>query len=459
YSAGGGVAYNRGIHALPHDTWSREASVRLDAAPAEGWSLTGVGRFLGVESNHPVRDPGATRVPLDPNARLERDRWVGTAEARWAASPRWSHRVKASLFRQDFTFEDERDDIAQPPDFFVSDATFTFGADLLRTTAEYLARWTPPAPFDLDLAMGAQWEREDLANELRGDFGDTQEDLDRASGAAFVDVHATPHPRLSVLAGARVERWEGLDAEATPRAAAVVQAVPGLLSLRVAAGRAYKVPNLQEQFTDNAFLRPNPDIAPETSVSWEVGADVEAEGGLSLGATAFRQTYRNLIRTVPLEDEERFQNRNVGRSRAWGVEGSLRWRASARVALGLDATRTWTEVLDNTGLSPEQYPRGDALPFRPTHVASALARVRAHPRVEVLLRATRVGSQVVLSERFGGRRVGLDPYARVDATVDLALGGGRTLYLRVDNVTDTDYMTAFDRPGLPATAVVGLRVR
>ena len=66
---------------------------------------------------------------------------------------------------------------------------------------------------------------------------------------------------------------------------------------------------------------------------------------------------------------------------------------------------------------------------------------------------------MVLSERFGGTRVDLDPYTRVDATIDLRLAPDRTLYLRVDNVLGADYETAFDRPGIGRSAVVGIRLR
>lgn len=461
YSAGAGLAYNRGIYELPHDTWTRDGSLRLDAAPGDRLHLTGTFRFIGIESKHPVRDAGVTRVPLDPNAHLERDRYVLSTRAQFDATPRWTHSLRASAFRQEFGYFDERDDIEQPSDFFVTDANLTFGSDLWRTTAEYVGSFaTRPEPEDapFSVAYGALWEREDLGSELSGDFGDDEADFDRESVAGFADLRATPHSRVSVMVGARVERYEGLEAELTPRASAVVTAVPGLLSLRAAAGRAYKAPNLQQQFEDNPFIAPNPDLEPETSVSWEVGADVDVGRRLTASVTGFRQEYENLIRTVAQEGEDRPMNRNVGQSRAWGVEASLRYRLAPAVVAGVEASRTWTEIVDNTALPPDEYPEGGTLPFRPELIGSGYVHASLTRSLGMFTRATYLGRQVVLSERFSGDRVTIDGYVRLDATVDYRLGGNRLVYLRLENVLDTEYETAFDRPGIPFTAALGLAI-
>ena len=86
----------------------------------------------------------------------------------------------------------------------------------------------------------------------------------------FAEIQVRPSSRVDVLAGVRVEKYEGLDASVTPRASVVFQLDPDAASLRVAAGRAYKAPNLQEQFLENPFIVSNPDLAPETSTSVKI---------------------------------------------------------------------------------------------------------------------------------------------------------------------------------------------
>jgi outer membrane cobalamin receptor len=36
---------------------------------------------------------------------------------------------------------------------------------------------------------------------------------------------------------------------------------------------------------------------------------------------------------------------------------------------------------------------------------------------------------------------------------------GTHLFVRLENLFDTDYQTAFDRPGIPATGAMGVEVR
>jgi len=457
YSASGGVAYDRGIYEVPSDTWSRDASVRIDASPAARLRLGGVARYIGVMSHQPVRDAGATRVPLDPNAKLERNRFIATTEARFIASTNLTHSLRASVFRQNFFFGDRADGIDQPPDFFVPDFNFDFNADLTRSTLEYIGQLgTSGRETGVRLAFGGQVEREDLTTDQTGDFGDLTVDLDRSSAAAFADLDIAPRSTLSILAGVRAEGYQGVGTQWTPRASLVWAATPRL-SLRTAAGRAYKVPNLSEQYTDNDFIAPNPDLKPETSVSVEVGADITSAAGTRLGFTAFRQSFRNLIRSVEIEGDTRTQNRNIGRSRAEGVEASLHVPLGNALDTGFDLTGTRTEILENSGLPADQYPIGEGLPFRPDWTASAFLHARPG-RVDILGRATWTGRQTVLSERFSGNRVNLDGYLRVDATLNYTVTRGRTLYLRIENLLDADYSTAYDRMGRPLSAILGFQV-
>ncbi len=246
----------------------------------------------------------------------------------------------------------------------------------------------------------------------------------------------------------------------TPRASVVVDAVPGVLSLRAAAGRAYKAPNLQEQYLDNPFIKSNPDLEPERSTSWEVGADLRgATGRVTAALTYFHQTFENLIRTVALEGTSQQINRNLGESLAQGVEWELRVRPGPRWEVGTEGAWIATEIRENTGLSPEAFPVGEELPFRPSVVASAFVDVQPFEGVSARVRGLRVGRQTVLTERFSGDRVELDPYFL--AGLDLAWRATPRVELhgRVENLFDAQYETAFDRTGIPLGVAVGVRFR
>ncbi|MCH7565469.1 MAG: TonB-dependent receptor, partial [Gemmatimonadetes bacterium] len=142
YSTGAGLAFNRGIYALAHDTWSGDVSLRGDLVTNDELEWTGQFRFVRYEGNLPVRDPGATRVPLDPNARNARSRIVSSVGARFEPSAAWSHELKGTLYWESFLFSDRFDDVMLADgDPFVFDASFDFDTSLRRPGLEYAATY------------------------------------------------------------------------------------------------------------------------------------------------------------------------------------------------------------------------------------------------------------------------------------------------------------------------------
>lgn len=460
-SADAGTTYDRGIFSIANDRRVHEAGLRVDAEPSARWSLGATARWMDAEGHLPVRDGGATRLPLDPNAFNARSRGVGSASARVRHGDGWSQELRTTLYREGFTYTDERDGVSHP-DFFVFDADFRLESTLWRGTVEYVGRverTDGAGTATRGLSWGAQCERETLHDVTSGDFGAGDQTLDRNALAAFAEGFVEVGP-VSLLAGARAERYEEMDTEVTPRATAVWRAVPGVLSLRAAVGRAFKAPNLQEQYLDNPFIVANPDLAPERSTSWEVGADA-SRGAASFRLTLFRQDFRDLIRSVPDDDpdSEKSINRNLGRSRAQGVELGAQVTPASWWMGGVDAAFLSTEVLDNRGQSADLFPEGEALPGRPERVGSAWVEVQPAARWRVRLRGTHVGPQTVFTERFSGQRVEVDPYTLASLNVQFDAARRWTAYLRVDNLFDHAHQVGFDRPGQPLTASLGVRLR
>jgi vitamin B12 transporter len=459
YSAGAGASWERGIYAIAHDVRSRDGALRIDVRPGGGFDLTGTARYLGVDAHLPVRDPGATRVPLDPNATNSRDRGVGGLTARWTSpSGGLAQQLRVAHFTENFVYDDERDDVAgELPDlpYFVFDADFTLDADRSRTTVEYAGSWAPQPV--ATLSWGAQWEREALTERTAGDFGDGEQSLDRASRALFGELLVSAG-RFDFLGGIRVEDYEGIDAAWTPRASVVLHAHPAV-SLRAAAGRAFKAPNLQQQYLDNPFIRANPDIQPETGTSWEAGVDLFPSTRLALSLTWFDQRFHNLIRSVAIEGSPTGQqiNRNLGESQARGLEWMASWRF-AHGAIGGRGSFIDTEVIDNVGLNPDEYPTGEVLPFRAKGVHTVWIENDPDARVTARLSALHVGERIVLTERFSGQREPLDPYTLLGLSLRWRVRAGMALFGRIDNLFDTDYDAAFDRRGSPLDVAIGLRI-
>jgi vitamin B12 transporter len=462
YSLGGGYTYTRGIYDLPHDLTTIDLSGRLDAALSDKWSVDATARYMDISSNLPVRDQGTTRVPLDPNQRDARDRFIGSAGIGFDPNNSWQNRLSYSAMRDDFEYIDEADGL-DPADypFFVFDFNFALQSLLWRHTAEYVGtnqfRLGDNSSVDVSYGAFAQWE--DLSVEQAGDFGDDGSAFDRNNQAAFAELQGNVGPSVRYLAGARVEKFTGLSAQFIPRANLLVNVIGNALGLRAAAGKAFKAPNLQQQFLENPFTDPNPDLEPETSVSWEIGAVSTApSAGIFGGVTFFHQRFEDLIRLVPTEDGTKSTNDNVGEARSLGIEFEIQRWWSDRILTGLNVTWIDAEVTDNTGLPVDLYPEGSKLTAVPHLMGNLLLDWGVTERLRLATRATYVGEQEVLADRFSGERAELDPYVLLGLTVHYQFVQRVAAYVRGENLLDASYETAFDRPGIPVTVAVGLRL-
>jgi vitamin B12 transporter len=461
YSAGLGAAFDRGQFAVPQNLHSNDASLRLDLVPSGTFQLTGTARYMEALSNLPVRDPGATRAPLDPNQHQGRDRILASVDATWSPSARWTNKLTVSEYHLLFSYDDTKDpiDTTLYP-FYIFNDNYHQLSWLQRATARYVGTVTgQPAPStSLALSYGAELERENLATEAGGDFGPSNLTYSRPSRAVFAEGDLRLGDRLSLVGGGRAESFQGIGAAVVPRATVVFELIPHRLALRGAAAGAYKAPNVQYQFPDPGLFAGNPNLRAETSRSGEVGVDLTGER-YTASATVFHQTFGNLIRQVQFDMTGKQIYENIGRSKASGLELDGQVNLRPRWTVGADAAWTSTTVLDNSGLTSTDYPDGQPLPFRPAYNASAFVSAPVTSAFSILVRASAVGRQTVLSERYSGSRVSVDPYHVISGTATYRISPLLETYLHVENALDAEYDTAYDKPGAPRVLALGVRVR
>jgi vitamin B12 transporter len=460
YSAGGGVGYDEGIYDIHHETRTREASTRLDYDPAGPLTLTGTLRYNHMNSHLPVRNPGTTRVPLDPNQRDENDLIASSITAILAPSTALTHQLRLGVFHNLFSYNDEADQVPPHPTIPYSNATAFTQTELTRTTLSYNSTWRFAGSVGSSgsLTGGALAEREATGDTVGGAFGNGFTPQHRKHTSVFSELNASLGPSVSFLAGGSLDWYEGLGWAAVPRASIRVGVVPDRFSLRAAVGRGFKAPNIQQQFTSNAFIIPNPELKPETSWSAEVGANYNAGNTLQLSATYFQQWFYDLIRVVPAPaPETRLISKNIGKTNANGVEVE----ASGMLPRGVIASanlswiKTW--VVDNSGLAPAQFPVDSAIPSRPELIGGGTLDV-PFGRLHAVARVNLIGRDIVLSEIFSGTRQTLDPYTLLGLTLTYDAGRGVTFFTRGDNLLNTYYSAGYDRRGIPRIWRVGLRL-
>lgn len=459
YSVGLGRAFDRGVYALPNNLHSDDAATRVDVAPNATISITGIARYSGTNSLLPVENPGVTRAPLDPNQRQGRNRVIGLVEAAWTPSPRWTNKLTLSDYRLVFTYDNQKDVIDTSKyrvGFF--NANYHYHDVVERTTVRYVGTVTgdPAAAQGLSASFGGEWERESLTYDASGDFGPSKLSIDRPSLAGFAEGQLRVANRFSLLTGARLERFRGVGTALVPRATAVYEVLPGRVAVRTAVAGAYKAPNIQDEYADPGFFDGNPDLKPETSRSAEFGVDLTGARATS-SLTVFRQRYDDLIRIVP--SGTKVMNRNVGRTRAAGLEAEAALYPRPRWMIGVQAAWTSTEVVDNVGLATTLYPNGEPLPFRPTYTASGVVAFPVNSALSLSARLSAVGPQMVLTNRFGGTRASVDSYRVLGGTATYQWSPSIDMYLHFENLLDASFATAYDTPGAPRSVGVGVRVR
>jgi len=324
------------------------------------------------------------------------------------------------------------------------------------------------------ISYGAEWYRDRVdASRLRTDLdsGTVSARAPRFPDGARMDSQALyladdwRHGRFDIEGGLRYSRFD----VRIPASAAVpgVRLRPDDLTghlgasfaagdaLRVVAnlGRGFRAPNIFDLGVfgprpGNRWSEPNPDLAPESVTSVDVGlkyADARWVGEL----IAFRARYRDKI-AATLTGERRpdgalvVQNRNLARLDLRGIEAGLRWRGERVDAY---ASATWTrgdESIAGTRDPADRIPplfgragavwRRDALTLE-AYALYAAAQDRLSPRDRV-------------DPRIDPR--GTAGWATFNLRAEWRLDGRLSLAVRGENLGDRRYRehgSGLDEPG------------
>ena len=257
------------------------------------------------------------------------------------------------------------------------------------------------------------------------------------TGAAFIQDQVTLTPRLQLIGGLRVERFDltfhdfrnGDDLERTddlvsPRAGIVVKPVEPL-SLYGSYGVSY-LPSSGDQFA--SLTATTETLEPEKFENFEVGAKLDVATGLALTGAVYRLDRTNTSAPDPVDPSRTVQ---TGSQRTRGVElgatGNLTpaWQMAAAYALQ-DA-----EITSRTA----QAEPGAQVPVVPEHTLSLWNRYQVH-------RMWGVGLGVVYQdEMFAAidNAVTLPSFTRFDAGVFFTLKGHVHAQVNVENLFDEEY--------------------
>jgi len=210
------------------------------------------------------------------------------------------------------------------------------------------------------VTLGGEWRKEELINAGLENGRD-----DVTHKALFVQDEFALTGNLLATLGLRTDHHGIFGSEVSPRAYLVWEASPALV-LKTGFGHAFKAPTLKQISPSyvasegpHTFLG-NADVEPETSNSFEIGADWHINNTWSLRATAFHTQVKQLITTRQIDQvgpRRTYLYDNVDAARIQGLEAGFTWDILPALQWSVDTTLLHTR--DKT--------TGERLSDRPNH--------------------------------------------------------------------------------------------
>ena len=245
---------------------------------------------------------------------------------------------------------------------------------------------------------------------------------------------------FTVTAGVRYDRHSTFGDHWSPRATILWLSPDAQWKIRASGGSGYRAPTIGELYYP---FGANPNLKPESSVSWEVGAERYVGGG-RVEVSLFWNDLKDLI----VYDFATSTNENVGRARTKGVE--VGWRQTIVAALSADVTYTYLDAVNRD--------TDAALIRRPRHRASLGLDWQPAAGLDVAGRLLYTGDRPD-SDPLTGSPTELPSYLRLDLLARYQATAGLAPYLRLTNALDRRYDEAAGYPSAGRLVAGGLDVR
>jgi outer membrane cobalamin receptor len=271
----------------------------------------------------------------------------------------------------------------------------------------------------------------------------------RNQGAGYANLSLRSLGRFSLSIGAREEVLSSQGSVFSPSAAAAFT-LTKTVRLRGSAGHGFRLPTYVDLNYSDPTTIGNPNLKPESSWSYEGGADwTPANGRLTLTAAGFRLNEKNaidysklILATPALTAAEKWQAVNVPTLDLTGAEASLRIRITSTQQLQLSYTAAHSGVLPPNYISEYayNYAAQNAIFGWTTQLPGEFGhQVTAHTQLNVV------------------QKTGHTAYPLWDVSVARNTGRIRP-YLRLLNLANTGYQEIPQVPMQGRTAMGGIEL-
>jgi len=225
------------------------------------------------------------------------------------------------------------------------------------------------------------------------------------------------------------------------------------ISLRTSVGTGFRQPDPYSltgaQNTAYYEVKPNPDLKPETSDSFDLGIDLTTPIGSKISATAYynKLTDYQLQSMYSEAGKMIYQTRNLGKVTTYGTEVEIQQPVTQQLGLFVNYTYTIAEAASQSAAGVSGLPdKGRQLPLTPRNKA-AFGLIFESERISGRLEGRYVDRQFIFGDTVNNPAFALTSYVTADfrLTYRQPIGNKKTLDLSggVRNLFDRRYETRF----------------
>ena len=332
-----------------------------------------------------------------------------------------------------------------------------FDKHLLTIGGSYRYNWVYSKTYNL-----TYWKDKNSLNGFTRDAGGRD-----MTYAFFTQAEIRPIDKLTAYIGFREDWWRGFDGYSNsvginslqyshnsvssfnPKGALVYTPFTDTV-LRTSVGKAFRAPTLYELYgayttTAGQTYAGNPNLKPETVVSWDIGGEQRLWKGGTAKATYFQNYIDDLIysRTVSTTLTDKI---NVGKAKVKGVE--LGFEQKFDMGLKLFTNYTWNDArVDRCSIKPEI--EGKRLTYMPAQMFN-LGGTFVYKSWTASVTGRYVGKRYQddnNSDRANGVYLSYDPFFTADAKLSYQVTSLATISVSVDNIFDKEYFSSYQAPG------------
>ena len=222
------------------------------------------------------------------------------------------------------------------------------------------------------------------------------------------------------------------------------------LALRASVGKAFRAPNVYELFrtwrsSTGTVYEANPNLKPETAVSWDMGADFRPWAGADVKATFYMNHLKDMIyRGQVAAGRQRYFN--AGKAKGHGVELDFRQKIGSGWTLLANAAYNKTEIEENTAAPNSVGKEFTQIPKVTANLGAEWNRGDWNASGWVQHVAKRYSSDSN-DDRINGVNGSYDAYTIANLKAGYRISKNLKLSFAVDNVFNKKYFASYRAPG------------